>query len=146
VRIERSRVLATTRERIWDVVGDPWHEPRWWPRVQRVEGVTRRGWTSVMISRRGAAVRADWTVEASERPHRRRWRQELEGTAFERIFSGYAVEVALERVEAGTAVRLSVDQQPRGFARLMPWTLRRAMRRQLDTALDNLAALVEDGA
>ena len=144
MRIERSRVLATTRERIWDVVGDPWHEPRWWPRVQRVEGVTRRGWTSVMISRRGNTVRADYTVEASERPHRRRWRQELEGTAFERIFTAYAVEVALERVEAGTAVRLLVDQQPRGMARLMPWTLRRAMRRQLDTALDNLAAVVED--
>ncbi len=146
MRIERSRVLATTRERIWDVVGDPWHEPRWWPRVQRVEGVTRRGWTSVMISRRGNTVRADWSVEASERPIRRRWRQELEGTAFERIFTGYAVEVALERVDGGTEVRLLVDQQPRGFARLMPWTLRRAMRRQLDTALDNLAAVVEEPA
>ena len=55
---ERSRVLATTRERIWDVVGDPWHEPRWWPRVERVEGVTRRGWTSVLVSDRGRAIRA----------------------------------------------------------------------------------------
>ncbi len=144
--VERSRVLATTREQIWDVVGDPWHEPRWWPRVQRVEGVTRRGWTSVMVSQRGNTVRADWTVEVSERPRRRRWRQDLAGTAFERIFTAYAVEVALERVEGGTAVRLVVDQQPRGLARLMPWTLKRAMRRQLDTALDNLTGLVEDPA
>ncbi len=144
--VERSRVLATTREQIWDVVGDPWHEPRWWPRVQRVEGVTRRGWTSVMVSQRGNTVRADWTVEVSERPNRRRWRQDLEGTAFERIFTAYAIEVELERVADGTHVRLLVDQQPRGMARLMPWTLRRAMRRQLKTALDNLAELVEDPA
>jgi uncharacterized protein YndB with AHSA1/START domain len=146
VRTERSRVLATTRERIWDVVGDPWHEPRWWPRVQRVEGVTRRGWTSVMVSDRGRTVRADWSVEASERPARRRWRQELAGSPFERIFTAYAVEVALQRVEGGTEVRLRVDQQPRGMGRVLPWTLRRAMRRQLDTALDGLAAAVEDPA
>ena len=143
---ERSRVLATTRERLWDIVGDPWHEPRWWPRVQRVEGVSRRGWTSVMVSQRGRTVRADWTVEVSERPQRRRWRQELEGTPFERIFTAYAVEVVLERVDGGTQVRLLVDQQSRGMARFMPWTLRRAMRRQLDQALDNLAEAVEDPA
>ena len=60
----RSRVVAATRERIWHIVGDPWHEPRWRPRVQRVEA-----------------------------------------------------------------------------ARFAPWMIRRAMRRQLDAALDGLAAV-----
>jgi uncharacterized protein YndB with AHSA1/START domain len=143
MRTARSRVVGAPRERVWDVVADPWHEPRWWPRVQRVEGVTRRGWTSVLVSDRGNAVRTDWTVEANEQPVRRRWRQELEGTAFARLFTAYAVEVTLDRADGATAVTLLVDQQPRGFARLAPWMIRKAMRRQLDAALDGLAAVVE---
>jgi uncharacterized protein YndB with AHSA1/START domain len=139
----RSRVVASSRERVWDVVGDPWHEPRWWPHVQRVEGVGRDGWTSVLVSARGTAVRVDWTVEATERPVRRRWRQELGGTPFERLFTRYAIEVELEGVEAGTAVTLRLDQRPRGLARLTPWLLMRAARQQLDTALEGLAGAVE---
>jgi len=139
----RSRVVASSREHVWDVVADPWHEPRWWPRVQRVEGVRGDGWTSVLLSARGNAVRVDWTVEATERPVRRRWRQELAGTPFERLFTRYAVEVELEGVEGGTAVTLRLDQRPRGLARLTPWLLLRAARQQLDSALEGLAGAVE---
>jgi uncharacterized protein YndB with AHSA1/START domain len=145
MRTARSRVIAAPRERLWDVVADPWHEPRWWPRVQRVEGVTRRGWTSVLVSDRGTTVRTDWTLEVDERPTRRRWRQELEGTAFARLFSAYAVEATLERAGRDTTVTLTVDQRPRGFARFAPWMIRGAMRRQLESALEGLAAAVEDG-
>jgi len=42
------------------VLADPHHFPRWWPRVERVEGVDRRRWTSVMTSRRGRTVRIDY--------------------------------------------------------------------------------------
>jgi hypothetical protein len=97
-----------------------------------------------MVSDRGNTVRRDWTVEAHERPTRRRWRQELAGTAFARIFRAYAVEVTLDRADDRTAVTLVVDQRPRGFARFAPWMLTAAMRRQLDAALDGLAAIVED--
>jgi uncharacterized protein YndB with AHSA1/START domain len=140
---QRSRVLAATRERLWDVVGDPWHEPRWWPRVQRVEGVSARGWTSVLTSPRGHAVRADWTVEESRRPELRRWAQELAGTAFAGVFTRHAVEVRLARVDGGTEVTLVVDQRLRGFARFAPWMVRGAARRTLDAALDGLAQAVE---
>ena len=144
MRTTRSRRLAANRERIWEVVGDPWHEPRWWPRVQRVEGVSKRGWTSVLISRRGATVRMDWVVEEAQRPEWRRWAQELTGTPFERVFTRNAVEAALDRRPDGaTQVTLTCDQQVRGMARLLPFLVRRPMRRQLDAALDGLAEAVE---
>ena len=145
MRTARSRVLAANRERIWSVVGDPYHEPRWWPRVQRVEGVSKKGWTSVMTSSRGNAVRADWTVEESRTPELRRWRQELDGTAFERVLLRNVVEVRLERVDGGTSVTLAIDQQLRGLGRVLPLA-RRAVRRTIDAALEGLAAAVEDPA
>ena len=143
----RSRLLAgVTRERIWDVVGDPYHEPRWWPRVQRVEGVSKNGWTSVMTSARGNAVRADWTLEESRTPEFRRWAQELEDSPFERMLRRNAVEVALERVEGGTQVRLTAEQQLRGFARFAPWMVRGAMKRNLEAALDGLESALGTGS
>ena len=69
-RVMRTRARAccpAPRERVWEIVGDPYHEPRWWPRVERVEAVTKQGWTSVMTSAAGGAVRADWTLE--DEPH-----------------------------------------------------------------------------
>ena len=36
----RSRTVAAPPERVWGTVGDPYHLPRWWPRVTRVEAVT----------------------------------------------------------------------------------------------------------
>jgi carbon monoxide dehydrogenase subunit G len=145
MRTTRSRVLSATRERVWEVVGDPYHEPRWWPRVQRVEAVSKQGWTSVMTSPKCAAVRADWTLETSRTPEFRRWAQQLDGTAFERVFKRNAVEVALERGDhaaGATTVTLTIDQELRGFARFAPWMVRGAMKRNLDTALDNLAEAI----
>lgn len=139
----RSRVLAASREDLWTIVGDPYHEPRWWPRVQRVERVTTRGWTSVLTSARGNAVRADWIVEANDQPTCRRWAQEIEDTPFERLFRRNAVEATLEHADGGTRVTLSFDQQPRGMARFMPFVLQRAMGRQLEAALANLAQAAE---
>ncbi len=37
---QRSRTIAASPQELWDVVGDPHHLPRWWPRVSRVESVT----------------------------------------------------------------------------------------------------------
>jgi predicted dithiol-disulfide oxidoreductase (DUF899 family) len=125
-------------------VADPYHHPRWWPRVARVEGVTARGWTYALVSSRGNTVRTDWVVEVNEQPTRRRWAQEIEGTPFERLFKRNAVEAQLDHAEAaGTRVTLSFDQQPRGLARMLPFIVKRPMGRQLDEALDNLAAAVE---
>ena len=141
---KRTREVAAPRERVWELVADPYHHPRWWPRVERVEGVTSRGWTNVLLSARGNTVRTDWAVEVNQQPTQRRWTQELAETPFERLFTRNAVEAQLEHGEGGgTRVTLRFDQQPRGLARLMPFMLRRAMGRQLDEALDNLARAVE---
>jgi len=37
---QRTRTIAASTEELWDVLGDPHHLPRWWPRVSRVEAVT----------------------------------------------------------------------------------------------------------
>lgn len=147
MKARSERVIAAPRERVWEVVGDPWHEPRWWPGVQRVEGVTKRGWTSVMLSKRGNTVRLDWSVEHNKRPTSRRWAQELEGSAFSRLFDYRAVEVRLEARGPGeTHVALEMEQEVRGWARFAPWMMRRAIRRQLSGALDGLSIALEDGS
>lgn len=138
----RARVVAAERPAVWALVADPYHHPRWWPRVQRVEGVTSRGWTNVMISARGNTVRTDWTVEVNQEPTERRWSQDLDDTPFERLFVRNAVVATLDRLEDGTRVTLAFEQKPRGMARLMPFMLRRAMGRQLDEALDGLERAV----
>ena len=140
--VTRSRIVPAPLEAVWAVAADPYHLPRWWPRVERVEGVGPAGWTSVLRSERGKAVRADYRLEASE-PHRRRaWAQELDGTPFERLLHESRTEVRLAEASGGTEVTLQVRQRPRGWARLGGFLLRRAMRRQLEEALSGLAEAV----
>jgi uncharacterized protein YndB with AHSA1/START domain len=141
--VRRSRTVAAPVEDVWRIVRDPYHLPRWWPRTQRVEGVSSGGWTSVLTTDKGRAVRADFRVEASRAGERRRWAQELEGTVFERLFRLVAYEVALSGAGPGTEVALTMEQKPRGWARFGGFMLRRAARRQLDEALTALAGLVE---
>lgn len=140
MRVRRSREIRAPREQIWEIVADPWQLPRWWPRTDRVEGVTGSDWTSILGSDRGRSVRADWSVVVTRRPERRRWRQELEGTPFARLFAAHEVEVELE---GQTRVSITIEQALRGWTRLAPFLVRRAARRQADEALAGLAALVE---
>jgi uncharacterized protein YndB with AHSA1/START domain len=146
VRVRRQRAVAAPVDAVWRVVGDPYSLPRWWPRVERVESVDADAWTSVLRSSRGAAVRADYRVEAHEPPRRRSWTQQLEGSPFERLLKAHRTEVALERAGEGTEVTLTVEQQARGTARLGGFMVRRATARSLDAALASLAALVEPAA
>ena len=110
--------------------------------MQRVEAVTKRGWTSVLVSDRGNAVRTDWTVEANEQPVRRRWRQDVEGSPFERLLRSAETEVRLAPDgEGGTRVTLTIRQRLRGIGALGSFLVRRAARKQADGALDALARL-----
>ena len=144
MRAQRTRVIRAPRDAVWAVVADPWHQPRWWPRTSRVEGVSRGGWTSVLVSEKsGRSVRADWRVEVNQEPVERRWAQELDGTPFARIFVRNAVGARLERAGEDTEVTLEMEQQLRGWARFAPFVVKRAMRRQLDGALGGLAEAVE---
>jgi carbon monoxide dehydrogenase subunit G len=137
----RSRTVAAPPERVWGTVGDPHHLPRWWPRVQRVEGVTDEHFTEVLGTDDGRSLRADFRVVDSRPLERRAWEQELEGTPFERVFAAASTEVKLMPDGEGTRVTLVVRQQVRGSARLGSFMVRRATGRVLDDALDALEAL-----
>jgi uncharacterized protein YndB with AHSA1/START domain len=138
VIVTRSRTVAAAPETVWEVVAEPRRLARWWPRTERVKGVSRDGWTTVLRSARGRPVRADWRLEGEERPLRRAWTQELDGTPFEKVLRERRVEARLERVEGGTRVTLELRQQPRGRSRLGALQLRRAAGKELDGALDGL--------
>jgi carbon monoxide dehydrogenase subunit G len=58
VIVTRSRTLPAAPEAVWKVVADPRSPARRWPRVERMKGITDEGWTAVLRSSRGRAVRA----------------------------------------------------------------------------------------
>ena len=137
----RSRTVADVPERVWETVSDPYHLPRWWPHVERVEAVAGDRFTEVLTTDRGRSVRADFTVVESRAPELRAWEQEVAGSPFERIMASARTEVALAPDGAGTRVTLTVRQQMRGTARFAGWIVRRGTRRVLDEALRALGEL-----
>lgn len=143
-RTRRRREIAAPAERLWEIVSDPEHLPRWWPGVERVEDASSDEWTGVFRSRRGKPVRADFTLIESERLRRLRWRQEVEATPFERFVAESITELRFEpaREVEGTRVELSLSQKLRGWARFGGFLFRGASRRRLDEALANLDGLV----
>jgi carbon monoxide dehydrogenase subunit G len=142
MKVRRSRVVPAPPDDIWVTVGDPYHLPRWWPRVERVELVQGDGFTELLRTDKGRAIRADFRVVQSRRPELRRWRQEVAGTPFEGILAWSETEVRLEPEGAGaTRVTLEQEQQLRGMARLGGVMARRAARRMLNEALEGLEGL-----
>ena len=140
--VARSRTIPAPRERIWELVSDPYHLPRWWPTVQRVEDVTGDAWTTVATSSRGRAVRFDWSRVYMEPPERVVWRQELAQTPFERFLKESVTGVILEAADGATKVELRIVRKMRGLARFGGIQMRRAIRRELDGALAELEAVV----
>ena len=136
----RSRTIAAPPERLWEVIGDPHHLPRWWPRVERVEDVEGDAFTEVMKTSKGKLVRADFRVRASrEREHALVWEQQLAGTPFARLLSSAETHVLLEPTEGGTSVTLELHQRLTGmFPRFGGFMVRRAAVATLDQALDGL--------
>lgn len=141
-KVRRSRQLPVSPEAVWEVLGDPHHQPRWWPEVRRVEDVREDGFTQVIYTRKGRPVRVDFTLEAVEPPSRLVWEQEVAGTPFERVLVAMQIEIRVESREHGSEVTIEQRQQLRGYSRTGGWMLRRAARRRLDAALEALAAVV----
>lgn len=140
----RHRTLRAEVAEVWSVIADPHHLPRWWPRVGRVEAVDADSWTQVFVTRKGRPVRADYTVLASEPPTRRQWRQEVEGSPFERVLREAVTEVRVEPEGAGeTRVTIELRQRMRGLSRLGGFMVKRASRRLLDEALEGLRGACE---
>jgi uncharacterized protein YndB with AHSA1/START domain len=136
--VVRSRTVAAPQEAVWRIVSDPYHLPRWWPRVERVEDASETAWTTVTMSGRGRTVRFDFTRVYVDPPNRIVWRQELEQTPFERFLRESVTGVLLAAAESGTKVELRLVRRLRGLARFGGVQMRRAGRRELDEALEQL--------
>ncbi len=146
----RSRTLASSPERVWEVVGDPSHMARWWPEVRRMEGVSEDRFTQVFMTKKGRMVRVDQFLLEAQPPGsagdprgQMRWTQEIEGTPFERVLEESVTEVLLQAAGAGTRVTISQSQKLRGYSRTGGFLLRRATKRKLDEALDGLALVLD---
>jgi hypothetical protein len=98
------------------------------------------------VSERGKAVRADYRLVSADAPERIEWRQEVEGTVFARILREASTVIELASAGEGTSVTIRIRQKLRGLSRLGGALFRRATGRQLDEALDALAALLEASA
>jgi uncharacterized protein YndB with AHSA1/START domain len=142
--VSRKRVIAADPERVWELVSDPHHLPRWWPKTSRVEdvhggaGERRSQWTSVLASERGASVRADYRCTAATHGRRLVWEQEIAGTPFDRILKSASVEIGLEPSDGGTKISLTTEEILRGLSRLGSPMMRGAAGRRLDEALTGL--------
>jgi uncharacterized protein YndB with AHSA1/START domain len=151
----RSRTIATPTQELWELLRDPHHLPRWWPRVTRVEDVTLTGtgeadaFTEVMRTRKGKLVRADYSVRCDEAQHRLTWVQRIEGTPFASVLKSAETELQLTSVEPGTKVTIELRQEMAiGSARYSPFMslaprfggplVRRAANATLVQALDGL--------
>jgi uncharacterized protein YndB with AHSA1/START domain len=146
--VSRSRTIALPVAELWELIGDPHHLPRWWPRVERVEDVEGEAFTEVMRTAKGKLVRADFRVLAREEAeHSLTWEQQLEGTPFARLLSEARTRVTLEPLRAdtmpapaaGTRVTIELHQRLTGFfPRFGGFMVSRAASKTLDEALDGL--------
>jgi uncharacterized protein YndB with AHSA1/START domain len=164
----RSRTIAAPPEELWEVIRDPHHLPRWWPRVTRIEDVEADAFTEVMRTAKGKLVRADFRlVEAAADRRALRWDQQVEGTPFARLLKSAETEVWLTplaratapdgtalpaspapgeeddqsatETEAATLVTIELRQTLNGFVpRLGGYLVRRAAAATLEEALDGL--------
>jgi uncharacterized protein YndB with AHSA1/START domain len=150
-RVSRTRLIVAPRERVWDLVSDPHHLPRWWPRTLRVEDVhqvqggRRSRWTTVLGTRRGGGVRADYRCTSAAAGERYEWEQDIEGTPFEKILRASALEIRLDSGDGGTAVTLASSERLRGLSRLGSPMMRRATRQRLDAALTGIQRALGGG-
>lgn len=148
LRATRSRVLAAPLAEVWEVVEDPYQMPRWWPSVERMEGVEDDRFTLVFKTRRRRTVRADFRVLASEPPGgeytsgHRTWSQEVEGTPFEPVLHESITEIAVEPDEGGTKVTIAQRQRLRGYSKTGALAMRSATAKRLDEALEGLERIL----
>jgi uncharacterized protein YndB with AHSA1/START domain len=150
-----SRTIAAPAEQLWEVVRDPHHLPRWWPRVTRVEDVEGDAFTEVMKTAKGRFVRADFNlVQADEGERALLWSQRVAGTPFARVLKSAETEVWLRPVApepavspaqegshdvAATEVTIELRQSLTGFfPRFGGFIVRRAATATIEQALDGL--------
>jgi uncharacterized protein YndB with AHSA1/START domain len=153
----RSRTIAAPAQELWDLIRDPHHLPRWWPRVTRVEDVEEDAFTEVMKTRKGKLVRADFNVIVRDEGERTlTWAQRVEGTPFASVLRSAETELRLTpaadpAMEGGPRTEVAIElrqEMATGSARYSPFLaiaprlggrmVRRAAAATLDEALDGL--------
>ena len=142
--VSTSRVIGAQAQDLWELVSDPHHLPRWWPRVTRVEDVEDGTFTEVLKTSKGKTVRADFRLLTADEGQRLlRWSQLIDGTPFARVLKSSETELRLGQTPSGTEVTIELRQSPRGvfpqFGRRM---MRRAARATLEEALEGLERIV----
>jgi uncharacterized protein YndB with AHSA1/START domain len=152
----RSRTIAAPAQELWDLIRDPHHLPRWWPRVTRVEDVEEDAFTEVMKTRKGKLVRADFNVVLGEEAERTlTWVQRVQGTPFANVLKSAETELRLtpaaDSAADGPRTEVAIElrqEMATGSARHTPFLaiaprlggrmVRRAAAATLDEALDGL--------
>lgn len=151
-----SRTIAMAPEDVWQLLCNPYHLPRWWPRVTGVELVESDSFTQVMRTKKGRAVRADFDVrQADEQTRTVVWEQRLAGTPFANVLAAATTEVSVQEARAeGSCSEVTIElrqelaRQPllqmrdrQVLPRMDSWLVRRAARRTIAEALDGLERL-----
>ncbi len=145
-----SRTIAAPAQELWELLRDPHHLPRWWPRVTRVEDVEHDAFTEVMKTRKGKLVRADFNVLCDEAERTLTWVQRIDGTPFASVLESAETELRLAPIDAAdTQVTIELRQRlaaasarHNSFLRLAPRfggrLVRRAAAATIEEALDGL--------
>jgi uncharacterized protein YndB with AHSA1/START domain len=136
-----TRTVPASPRAVWELLNDPYHQTRWWPRVRRVESVDLDRFTQVLGTARGKGVRADFAILAREEERLLQWSQQLEGSPFERLMEEAVTTFTLEPAageDGGTVVTAELQQRLRGWSRLAPFLFKGAAKRQLGEALEGL--------
>ncbi len=143
--VTRTRTIEASPEDVWEVLSDPHHLPRWWPRVTRVEAVELQGvtdgevppagggrhpeghkqagvpraFTEVLTSAKGKIVRADFQVLDAVAMQRIVWAQEVENTPFAKVLRSAETEIGLAEAPSAhgacTEVTIELRQELQGF-------------------------------
>ena len=148
-----TRTITSPPEELWRILSDPYHLPRWWPRVERVEDVSGGAFTEVMQTRKGKTVRADFdVVHSDEHTHTVVWQQRLEGTPFAGVLSSSETELRVvpkDGAQAASEVTIELRQELSGsstptvggralFPSMGRRMVRKAAARMIAEALDGL--------
>jgi uncharacterized protein YndB with AHSA1/START domain len=148
-----SRTIPASAQELWEVISDPHHLPRWWPRVSRVESVEQHAFTEVLATSSGKLVRADFELlDSDEHSRSLRWSQHIDGTPFARVLKAAETMVCLQQPQhtdtlsdpvQKTEVTIELRQSLRGFfPRFGSRMMRRAAATTLEEALDGLERIV----
>lgn len=157
--VRRTRTIDASPEDLWEVLGDPHHLPRWWPRVSRVEAVEQDAFTEVLTGPSGKIVRADFRLLEQVDRQRIVWAQLVENTPFARVLRSAETEIAIAEGQGGdspaTEVTIELRQELQGFSRRPgsgSWLagisrfgsplVRRAAHSTIGEALDGLERIV----